>query len=471
MEEISEEREIVEGNNQARQTSLKQHLIQTLEMQSMLTRPFDEIRDIKLGKEVWKLPVRIVNLWYAKDYLKHTHIEMVLMDSNCDRIQIVVPARYVRSFSSKFVECETIILNNFKVNENDLLSRACPNPLKLVWFDGTFISNGCVPSIPEMRFFFKDFAEILGRNWHPDDIHDVIGVVHEVTFHQRIDSKLPLVMFVLRDTNQVLLDCLLWGSHATTFLAGVRHDVGVEPTTIILRNVVIHEAYDYSPISIGNGDYGTKVFTDQSITEIKQRQIIPDPCQSIITIRIGNTDNPILVGNDQENHGFDGEIRTLQQINQLSENLEYECITIGTTEQIVVSSDGWTYEGCAWCSKNVFVSEGVLKCGNGHVNSIVTPRYKLEIEVIHQEERSVFVFSDSLCAHFFGISAFELKKSLLVEEQCHARFYPLLLDDILGLKMVAKVKWNPTFRSCYVHSYSTEQTLVELVESKVLINI
>jgi hypothetical protein len=51
-------------------------------MQSMLTRPFDEIRDIKIGKEVWKYPVRIVNLWYAKDYLKHKHIEMVLMDSN-----------------------------------------------------------------------------------------------------------------------------------------------------------------------------------------------------------------------------------------------------------------------------------------------------------------------------------------------------------------------------------------------------
>jgi hypothetical protein len=32
MEEIGEEREIVEGNNQARQSSLKQHLIQTLEV-------------------------------------------------------------------------------------------------------------------------------------------------------------------------------------------------------------------------------------------------------------------------------------------------------------------------------------------------------------------------------------------------------------------------------------------------------
>jgi hypothetical protein len=51
-------------------------------MQSKFTRPFDEIRDIKVGKEVWKLPVCIVNLWYAKDYLKHKHIEMVLMDSN-----------------------------------------------------------------------------------------------------------------------------------------------------------------------------------------------------------------------------------------------------------------------------------------------------------------------------------------------------------------------------------------------------
>jgi hypothetical protein len=32
MEEIGEEREIVEGNSQTCQTSLKQHLIQTLEV-------------------------------------------------------------------------------------------------------------------------------------------------------------------------------------------------------------------------------------------------------------------------------------------------------------------------------------------------------------------------------------------------------------------------------------------------------
>ncbi|KAK2409928.1 hypothetical protein P8452_71198 [Trifolium repens] len=468
MDSTSDQLVLIERNTQSRPTTLKQHLIDTLEMQSLLTRPFDEIRNVNVGREVWKLPVRIVNIWYVRDYLKHKHIEMVLMDSNCDRIQIVMPAAYVRSFSYKLIENQTYILNNFKVEENDLLSRACDHRLKLIWFDGTFISDECVPPIPDRRFFFKDFGEILGRNWHPDDIHDVIGVVHEVTFHQRVSSKLPMVMFVLKNVNQVLLDCLLWGSHATNFLDGIRHDVGVEPSVVILRNMIIHEAYGYSPISLGNGNDGTQIFTDQTIPEILNFiQSLPGTGRSIFTIRIGNMNNSLFVGNDQENLGLVGEIRNLQQLNELTE--EFECLTIGTTVKINVARHGWTYEGCAWCSRNVFVSEGVLKCKNNHVNSIVTPRYKLDVEVVHNGQRSVFVFSDSLCAHFFGISAFELKKSLVVEEQRDARFYPLILDNILGLSMVAKVKWNPTFKSSYVQTYSTDDGLVELLESKVFI--
>ncbi|KAK2411276.1 hypothetical protein QL285_046569 [Trifolium repens] len=467
MEGSSDQLTVVERNRQPRPTSLKQHLIETLEMESLLTRPFDEIRNINIGREVWKLPVRIVNIWYVRDYLKHKHIEMILMDPNCDRIQIVMPAAYVRSFSYKLIENKTYILNNFKVEENDLLSRACQHPLKLIWFDGSFISDESVPPIPDRRFFFKDFGEILGRNWHPDDIHDVIGVIHEVTFHQRDTSKLPMVMFVLRNVSQVLLDCLLWGNFATTFIDGIKHDVGVEPSVVILRNMIIHEAYGYSPISLGNGNDGTQVFTDQTIPEILNfKQSISSPVRSIVTIRIGNFDNSILVGNDQENLGLDGEIRNLQQLNELTQ--EFECLTVGTTIKINASRYGWTYEGCAWCSKNVFVSEGVLKCGNNHINSIVTPRYKLDVEVAHGGLRSVFVFSDSLCAHFFGISAFELKKSLVVEEQRDARFYPLILDNVLGLNMVAKVKWNPTFRSNLVQTYSTDENLVELLESKFL---
>jgi hypothetical protein len=53
------------------------------------------------------------------------------------------------------------------------MSRACQNPLKLIWFDGTFISYEQIPPIPNVNYFFKDFAEILSGDFHPDDIHGI----------------------------------------------------------------------------------------------------------------------------------------------------------------------------------------------------------------------------------------------------------------------------------------------------------
>jgi hypothetical protein len=118
------------------------------------------------------------------------------------------------------------------------------------------------------------------------------------------------------------------------------------------------------------------------------------------------------------------------------------CVTIGITEKkISVSRDGWTFEGCAWCGRGVFVSEGYLKCSNDHNNPRVTPRllvmklfifidlltfcfvflplkifmsfrYKLHLEVTHHQEKTIFVFSDPACANYFGISALKLKRSL-----------------------------------------------------------
>jgi hypothetical protein len=89
----------------------------------------------------------------------------------------VVPERYIDSFSAKLVEYQTYVFNNFKVEDNDLLSRACQNPLKLKWFDGTFISYEIIPPIRNINYFFKDFAEIHSENFHPNDIHGMIPIV------------------------------------------------------------------------------------------------------------------------------------------------------------------------------------------------------------------------------------------------------------------------------------------------------
>jgi hypothetical protein len=48
---------------------------------------------------------------------------------------------------------------------------------------------------------------------------------------------------------------------------------------------------------------------------------------------------------------------------------------MGITEKLSVTRDGWTFEGCAWCGRGVFVSEGYLKCSSDHKNPRVTPRF------------------------------------------------------------------------------------------------
>jgi hypothetical protein len=40
-----------------------------------------------------------------------------------------------------------------------------------------------------------------------------------------------------------------------------------------------------------------------------------------------------------------------------------------------------------------------------------------------------------------------------------------MLDNILGLKIVAKGKWSPTFKSFIVESFSTNKEQMELIES------
>ncbi|WJX21816.1 hypothetical protein P8452_11196 [Trifolium repens] len=412
-------------------------------LQSALSRPFDSINDINTEREVWKLPVKIVNIWYERDSPRKHHIEMVVMDSNCDRIQIVVPSPYVDSWGVKLVEFQTYVFNNFKVQQNDLLSRACPNTFKLIWFDRTFISSELFPPIPNVNFFFKDFAEILSENFHPDDIHDIIGMVHEITFHQRKDNNVAAVRFVLQDNKRVLLECFLWGEQAANFLTGVRHNVGLEPNVLIIRNAIYCAAYDDWPISLSNGSHGTRIFTDQSLPEIIEfKKSLPKPHEPVVTIRIGEMLNAPLNENDQNFSLVDNKIMRIQHLIDLE---QLPCITIGNTEKISVSKDGWTFEGCAWCGRDVFVSEGYLRCSNDHKNPRVTPRYKLSIEMNYHEEKAIFIFSDPACANFFGISALELKRSLSSENQVQKRFYPLMLDNILGLKIVTKGKWSPTF--------------------------
>ncbi|KAE9584966.1 hypothetical protein Lalb_Chr25g0284021 [Lupinus albus] len=46
-----------------------------------LSRPFDFIKDLNDSKHLWKIAVRITQIWYVQIPSKLGHLEMILMDS------------------------------------------------------------------------------------------------------------------------------------------------------------------------------------------------------------------------------------------------------------------------------------------------------------------------------------------------------------------------------------------------------
>lgn len=53
---------------------------------------------------------------------------------------------------------------------------------------------------------------------------------------------------------------------------------------------------------------------------------------------------------------------------------EFTCITYGKTGMIVPSSNGWTYQGCATCTKGIKPVEGGFTCIRHHFTKIPVPR-------------------------------------------------------------------------------------------------
>ncbi|KAF1881031.1 hypothetical protein Lal_00023062 [Lupinus albus] len=83
-----------------------------------LSRPFDLIKDLNDSKHLWKIAVRITQIWYVQTPPKPGHLEMILMDS-------------------KFTP-------------------------------GTTLKQREFPDIPELQYDFKKFNDILSGNFRSD---------------------------------------------------------------------------------------------------------------------------------------------------------------------------------------------------------------------------------------------------------------------------------------------------------------
>ncbi|KAE9607670.1 putative nucleic acid-binding protein [Lupinus albus] len=97
-----------------------------------LSRPFDFIKDLNDSKHIWKIAVRITQIWYVQIPLKPGHLEMILMDSKGDKIQVSDRKDEFNQWSQCLLENNnTYVMHIFNIMRNDLQYKVCDHVYRM----------------------------------------------------------------------------------------------------------------------------------------------------------------------------------------------------------------------------------------------------------------------------------------------------------------------------------------------------
>ncbi|CAK8540430.1 unnamed protein product [Lathyrus sativus] len=98
-----------------------------------MSRIFDFVGDIDYSKETWCLVVRVINIWSVVNSKGIEDMEMVVMDVNGDRIQVLIQPDHITKWKLLLKEDMTCVINNGNVYDNDFQWKFCDNIKKFVF--------------------------------------------------------------------------------------------------------------------------------------------------------------------------------------------------------------------------------------------------------------------------------------------------------------------------------------------------
>ncbi|XP_058775663.1 uncharacterized protein LOC131649936 [Vicia villosa] len=116
------------------------------------------------------------------------------------------------------------------------------------------------------------------------------------------------------------------------------------------------------------------------------------------------------------------------------------CVTVATTKLLVASPFGWYYRACHMCQSIARGDKPPFECEAGNETMAEVIRYKFEIEVTHGGKSCNFVFWNRECKMILGLSASQLRNTMIKDGITDPLDFPLAVDQLLKLEMAVKIK-------------------------------
>ncbi|XP_058734765.1 uncharacterized protein LOC131606586 [Vicia villosa] len=116
------------------------------------------IKDLVKGNQIWKMLIRVIDVWVVKEKTGQQHLEFIIQDGKGDRIHATTRSRDFPDWIKQVKEHDTYSLYNGEPIINDGPFKVCSNPLKLLFNGGTTMTSLEIPEIPRHKYTFHPIA-------------------------------------------------------------------------------------------------------------------------------------------------------------------------------------------------------------------------------------------------------------------------------------------------------------------------
>lgn len=156
------------------------------------------------------------------------------------------------------------------------------------------------------------------------------------------------------------------------------------------------------------------------------------------------------------------QVRHIGEFRDLIQNTY--CITIGRTNKFNPNQFGWYYESCPKCPRSWRSNGSSYRCGCGEDVDVLFTRYKVVVQVVYEGEKADFVFWDKECVQILGVTAGTPRKTMQDVDEDDPMIYPKYLDNLLGLELALRVKYQPYYRQSSVQGFSSDPAVIQRIK-------
>ncbi|KAK2370884.1 hypothetical protein QL285_083889 [Trifolium repens] len=419
-----------------------------------MSRSCDHIKDLNDKKEVWKLAVRIDDIWSNTKSSKE-YAEMVIRDMKGDSIHVLFGPEEYKKRKDEFaalMKLKTCLMSNFRLQPNDDKFKLTPHPFKLHIISGTTIKPNDMPTMPDYFFKFMKFDDIKSMTFREDILVDVIGAVHEIGSAQTTASTGKLnISFRIKDLSGTVLDCILWESVASNFMEYCKNRTEEGPMIMIIRRARLQKPTVRYPLQISNAWNGTKLIINQDIPDINEFK------KSLPADNSYATQNKMMSFSSQRFASSAGGSQMTPEDNFIQ---NYRILKLSDIMRLPKD------EICVTVVKTT-----CLKPSDRHKTADPILRFRIDVQVSDGDDKTKFVFWDNSCIDLLGVTASELQKQMLEDGVTDPLEYPENFDEMMGRTFAFRVKWQKDWKACSVLECKDSKVLVSRIQKELNIEI